>query len=149
MKEYEMFWYFHWINADQCIVIHLFCLPVSFFIFFCVILVFFYMFFVICYVFMIKIIKAIHRKVVLCPTSVAGVLTSLQNQQIRHSHPLHAVIGQRCAAVKEARVWTSLSSSLFFILHTTISVTFWCEEMSATLWLYERQSENMCTYPHT
>lgn len=47
-----------------------------------------------------------------------------QKVTTQHSHPLQAVIGQLCGSEKARQVWTSLSSFLLLILHTTIPIPF-------------------------
>ncbi len=54
---------------------------------------------------------------------------------IQQARPLQAGLGQMCGGEKECRIWTSLSSSLFFILHTAIYVTFCVYNPGAPPWL--------------
>ncbi len=56
---------------------------------------------------------------------------------VRHSHPLHTVIGQLCGGEKVRRVWTSLSSSFFHLLHNYFC-HFSCEQPCARLWMPSR-----------
>lgn len=52
--------------------------------------------------------------------AVSGHFCNCPKLTIQHSYPLHAVTGKLCGGEKGAKVWTTLSSSLFYLLHNYV-----------------------------
>ncbi len=69
--------------------------------------------------------------------SVSDHFCNFLKPPIRHSHALHAVIGQLFRGEKGHRIY--VSSSLFFSFLTLHVCHFSCKQLSATLWMSSRR----------